>query len=124
MLILKDEIYTYRNIESLFIMTLSSYLFFRIHYIGMCLLPYSWIVSPYVLLLHLIVMFSWNINDNKCIISQLEYSIFGITFMGNTNPSFIVPLKHRHILYINFIFGVIYYSLKIYEYACGAIVHL
>ena len=91
-------------------MSYVSHIFFKLHFIGMHLVPISWIITPYAIPLYLIIILSWFINNNNCIITQLEYLLFGSTFMGN-NKNFQVPQKHRFILYINFILGIIYYLI-------------
>lgn len=81
---------------------------FKFHYFGMIIIPFSWIFSKYILLLHFIILTSWKINDNKCIISQIEYYYTGRTFMGKGKKYF-VPKIHRYILYGNFMVGNSYY---------------
>ena len=54
-------------------------------------------------------MISWKLNNNKCLITQIEYYLFGETFMGR-GKQFHVPFIHRSILYLNMLLGIIYYS--------------
>ena len=63
-----------------------------------------WIFSNYFLFLYLFIILSWKLNNNKCFVSQIEYHLFGETFMGKGKKYF-VPRKHRYILYTNLIIG-------------------
>jgi len=85
-------------------------LVFLLHKIGMYFIPFLWILSIYALLLHTLVILSWYFNNNKCLITQLEYYYFNETFLGN-GRKFNVPKYHRVILYLNYIIGL-YYHLK------------
>lgn len=75
-------------------------LLFKIHKFGMYIIPFMWIYDLKFLFLYAIIILSWKIRSNKCLISEIEYSIFGSTFMGN-GPKYYVPYKHRKVLYIN-----------------------
>lgn len=81
---------------------------FLLHKIGMYLIPFLWILIKYILLLHLLVILSWYFNNNKCLITQIEYYYFHETFLGK-GKKFNVPIYHRIILYFNFLIGCIYY---------------
>jgi len=83
---------------------------FLFHKIGMYLIPFLWICTKYILPLHLIVILSWYFNNNKCLITQIEYYYFNETFLGK-GKKFNVPIYHRLILYFNFLIGL-YYNLK------------
>ena len=85
-------------------------IYFNLHYIGTIIVPFLWIVSPYFLILHFIILSSWYVNNNKCIISQLEYNYTGRTFIGY-GKKYYVPRIHRYILYGNFIVGNFYYFI-------------
>ena len=89
-------------------MTILKNIFFKAHYIGMLITPYLWILFPNIIWIYPIIILSWKINDNKCILSQLEEKLFGEIFLGPGKKNF-VPLKHRIILYINFLIGFIFY---------------
>jgi hypothetical protein len=91
------------------------YIFFNIHKIGIILTNIGWLYSPYVLLLHIMVIISWKLNSNRCLISQLEYYLFNSTFMGN---NFYVPRKQRIFLYCNFLLGCIYNYFLTYFFFC------
>ena len=82
------------------------YLLFKIHLISIFLSLIGWIFEPRLLYLYPIVILSWKVNNNKCIISQLEYYFFKETFIGN-GPYYYVPKIHRYIFYINFFIGLI-----------------
>ena len=82
--------------------------FFTFHKYGIIITNLAWIFSPYVLIFYLLVILSWKINSNKCLISQIEYYLFGRTFMGE-GRKYYVPKRHRYVLYINFVLGIFYY---------------
>ena len=84
-------------------------LWFTIHECGMYSIPYFWLLSKNFLYIYLIIIFSWILNNNRCLITQIEYYIFGETFLGR-DKRFHVPLLHRYVLYVNIIIGIIYYS--------------
>jgi len=63
------------------------------------------------LFLYWVIIMSWKLNHNKCIISEIEYHIFGQTFMGR-GRQYYVPQMYRLILYLNFFVGALYYFLK------------
>jgi len=94
-------------------MSYITYIFFKIHHLGIYLVPFSWIITPKALILQFTVILSWFLNNNKCIISELEYLLFRRTFMGE-GRKYYVPTKHRYILYINFIIGLFYYLICLY----------
>ena len=81
-------------------------LFFISHYTGIIFTNIGWIYYPKVLLVHPIVILSWKLNNNNCIISQLEYYLFKRTFLGN-GEKYHVPKYARYIFYLNFITGLI-----------------
>ena len=82
-------------------------IWFTAHTIGMFIIPFIWIIIPEVVLLYLAVILSWKLNNNKCILSELEFYFFNETFLGKGKKCF-VPRKHRNILYINTILGTMY----------------
>ena len=83
-------------------------IFFKAHYIGMYVTPYLWILYPPIIWFYLIIILSWKLNNNKCLISEFEYYLFGEIFLGPRKKN-VVPLKHRIILYINFLIGLLFY---------------
>jgi len=76
---------------------------FSLHKAGIHIIPFLWIINYKFIYIYFIIITSWLLNNNKCLISQLEYYIWGETFMGK---SYQVPLKHRIILYLNFIISI------------------
>ena len=83
---------------------------FNIHKIGMYIIPFIWIINPNVVLLYLGVILSWYVNENKCILSEIEFYLFNETFLGKGKNCY-VPRKHRNILYVNTILGTLYLLL-------------
>ena len=80
------------------------------HKIGMYIIPFIWIMKPEVVLLYLGVILSWYLNQNKCILSEIEFYLFNETFLGKGKKCY-VPRKHRNILYVNTILGTLYLLL-------------
>ena len=77
-------------------------IWFKTHLFGMYITPYMWVYRPNILVwFYLLIILSWKLNNNRCLISQLEYYIFNETFQGKGKKYF-VPCFHRYILYINF----------------------
>ena len=68
-------------------------IWFSTHTLNVYLLPYLWIYSKYFLYFYFFIIFSWKLNDNKCFISELEYKLFGETFMGKKIISKVVICK-------------------------------
>jgi len=90
-------------------------IYFMLHFIGIVLTNFSWLLTPLIIPIHLIVILSWFINNNRCIISQLEYKYFGRTFMGE-GKSYYVPKRQRYLLYINFIMGIMFHRIYFLRY--------
>ncbi len=87
-------------------------IWFKSHQLSMYFSPYLWIYYPdRMISLYSIILLSWNFNNNKCIITQFEYYLFGSTFLGQ-GKKFLVPFRHRVILYINFLFALIYQRMN------------
>ena len=82
---------------------------FLIHRVGMYITPFLWIVTKYILPFYLVVILSWYFNNNKCLITQIEYYYFNETFLGK-GKKFYVPKIHRLILYFNFLIGLYYHT--------------
>lgn len=82
-------------------------IWFNLHTIGMYITPFLWPFFPKIIWIYLIVILSWHLNNNKCIISEIEYHMFGETFLGKGKKYF-VPKNHRYILYTNFALNVCY----------------
>ena len=67
-----------------------------------------------ILILQCIVIISWIINQNRCILTQLEDYYFGTTLIEvfyhyNPNNRYLVPKFHRYILYTSFTIGIFYH---------------
>ena len=72
-----------------------------------------------VLLLQFIVILSWKLNNNQCLLTQLEDKLFNETiidiyfsFQQKYKPktrNFIVPILQRRILYVIFIISCLNY---------------
>ena len=77
-------------------------IWFKSHLIGMYITPYIWLIYPNIIWVYPFIILSWYLNNNKCIITQIEYSLFGETFLGK-GKKFFVPFHHRIILYLNFL---------------------
>ena len=88
---------------------------FLLHRIGMYITPFLWIVTKYILPFYLMVILSWYFNNNKCLITQIEYYYFNETFLGK-GKKFYVPKIHRLILHLNFLIGLYYHSKKLISY--------
>lgn len=83
-------------------------IFLKTHYIGILITPYLWIIFPRVIWLYSIIIISWKMNNNNCLISQLEQKFFGENFLGPGKKNY-VPLKNRIILYVNFLMCIYFY---------------
>ena len=82
-------------------------IWFTLHYIGMYFIPFAWVYFPKIYWLYLIIILSCYFNHNKCIITEIEYYLFNETFLNKKNV-YIVPKKHRYILYFNFIINLLF----------------
>ena len=91
-----------------------AYLFFLSHYFLIIISNLAWIRYPEVLFIHPIIILSWKLNNNKCAISQLEYRMFGQTFLGN-GEKYHIPKLARHLFYINFVTGMIVQNKYFYK---------
>ena len=88
-------------------------IWFFIDKLGIYITPFMWIFSYKFLYIYLFVILSWYLNNNKCLISQLEYYIWGETFMGN--DKYYVPKSNRYLLYLNFIIAIYSYKNIIFD---------
>ena len=86
-------------------------LFFFLHKIGILIVTFGWVFNKKILYIQAPVIISWYLNDNKCIISQLEYYYFKRTFMGN-GPNYYIPRRHRYLLFWNFFAGGCYHFIE------------
>jgi len=87
-----------KNVIKNFIFILHVYLRFYV--------LYGWILHRKVLLYQSIVIMSWYLNNNKCLISQIEKYLFGETFLGTQSVS--VSKLDRQELYILFGIGCLF----------------
>lgn len=85
---------------------------FSSHMFGIIFVNSAWVYNYKLLFLHLIVALSWYLNNNKCIISQIEYKLFNKTFIGDGEKIY-VPRIHRYLLYLNFVGGVYFHLMNI-----------
>ena len=76
---------------------ISYIIFYTIHYI-LCL----YVVIPFYNNTHItfIVCISWYYNDNFCLLSQIEYHLFGKTFLGSKKVKRVTFLQ-RNIVYMS-----------------------
>ena len=79
---------------------------FNIHWLGMYIVPFLWILNSNMVYFYLIVILSWKLNENKCLLTQIEYYYFNETFLGK-GKKFYVPRKHRYIMYFNFLINIL-----------------
>ena len=75
------------------------------HRMSMYLMPWMWIIfdrlcGVNIENIYFIIIMSWLLNNNRCLVTQLEYYLFGETFMGS-GEIFNVPFRHRCVLYGN-----------------------
>ena len=86
-------------------------IWFRLHKIGIYITPFLWLCIPNMYLLYFVIILSWKLNNNKCLITQVEYYLFNETFLGK-GKKFHVPTLHRYILYGNLILSLLFgYSM-------------
>jgi len=76
---------------------------FTIHNYSRYYILYGWAIHRNVLKLQLVLMLSWYLNNNKCLVCQIEKYFFGETFLENN--SVYVDRFHREELYSSFIIG-------------------
>ena len=78
-------------------MKLLKYIFFSTFFLFF-LVIFGWIFDLYLLILQPFVILSWYLNNNKCILSEIEYKIFKSTIISNEKK--ILYQKSTDILYI------------------------
>ena len=82
------------------------YIFFFAHFLWIISCCFLWVIYPPILLLQLSTIISWKLNNNKCLITQLELYLFNSTLMQliSKKKNLIeikkVPLLNRQILYL------------------------
>ena len=84
--------------------------FFMLHLLYIFSSLFGWVINSYFLLLPIITLSSWYINNNECLITKIEYYLFCETITGE-GPKFRVPYMHRIVQKMSFIIGC-YYCLK------------
>ena len=94
-------------------MSLKNFLF-NLHYYSALICTYGWVLHPYIVYIQSIVLISWILNNNKCILSQFEYYFFYETFRG-VGQRFKVSDYMRYTLYINNLLAILY-KLKFNKY--------
>ena len=82
-------------------------LLFKFHYHSTIFFAFGWVLYPRIVYLHYLVILSWLLNKNKCLLTQLEYYFFKETFMGK-EEKYSVPKQNRSILYANCAVGTLY----------------
>ena len=101
---------------------LLKYLFFLIHTFFILVSIIFCFFYWQVLILQLIAILSWQLNDKKCILTQIEDYLFNesiidyyFKLIGNNNNNytkFIVPKYQRYLVYFLFTISSIYWSVK------------
>ena len=84
------------------------YIFFTFHLLFIYIVLFGWIYNFRILYIQSIIIISWKLNKNQCLLTQIEYKLFNSTILGN-GSKFTVPFKHRIILYTIFIINFYYY---------------
>ena len=82
-------------------------LLFKFHYHSSIFFTFGWVLYPRIVYLHYLVILSWLLNKNKCLLTQLEYYFFKETCMGK-EEKYSVPKNNRYILYANCAVGTLY----------------
>ena len=88
---------TYKVVQSQQPQAKSCYIYFCIHYILTAYVLYPF--SPYNTILAITVYISWILNDNYCILSQLEYKYFKKTCWSNKLRP--VCTKEKYVLFVS-----------------------
>ena len=100
---------------------LLKYLFFLIHIFFILVSIIFCFFYWQVLILQLIAIVSWQLNDKKCILTQIEDYLFNesiidyyFNLIGNNNnyTKFIVPKYQRYSVYFLFTISSIYWFVK------------
>lgn len=99
------------------------YIFFIFHIFGILLSFICLFWYKEILLLNLLTIISWKLNENRCILTQLENYLFDESIIDiyfkflnkkRKESNFIVPVYQRRLLYCSFIFGIFYHLYKNY----------
>lgn len=97
-------------------------IFFTSHIFGIIFTNFFWIIFPEIIILQLLTIISWKLNNNKCIICQIERYLLGNTFIGNNK--IYIKRKYRYILYINFLLTLIFNINKWYLNSKLNVIHV
>ena len=81
-------------------------IFFLLHWLGIVFVNFAWPWLPSLIYVQAIVIISWFLNDNRCLLSRIEYYYFGKTFI-NGSPYGQVPRFYRILLWTQFVFALI-----------------
>jgi hypothetical protein len=101
---------------------LIKYYFFFYHFLFIIITIFGWFFNYKLLFLQLGVILSWKFNNNKCLLTEIEYSLFNTTLIKflycdktkKYNDKMVyVPFIHRLFLYLSFLTGFIFYIIKI-----------
>ena len=106
----------------MYLITISKYIFFLFHITSICL-TFSLIQYWQVLILQLFVIISWKLNNNKCILTQIEYFLFKETIIDfyfkyiinkrRKYINYVVPKSQRYLLYLCFCYGSLYHIIQL-----------
>ena len=92
------------------------YIFFWFHMLSICSSFIIVFLYWQILLIQAFVILSWYLNDNKCILTQIEYLLFQETiitfFLKKQTSNFRVSQKKRNLFYLLFFLGCIYHYYK------------
>ena len=90
---------------------------FKLHYCSTYFVTFGWILYPPLVYIQYVVILSWYLNQNKCMLTELEYNFFNESCMGK-EKKYIVPTYNRNILYINCILATIYNNIFYSIFLC------
>ena len=104
------------NTNFLLLLMVLKYIFFSIHTSLILVCFFDIYFYPQITFLQFLSILSWYINNNNCILTQLEYYFFNETLIDFYNRlrgrevthSFYVPKYHRYIIYSFFLIRLIY----------------
>lgn len=108
-------------------MNLIKNIFFLLHIFGILICIFLFLVYWQVLILQAITIISWKLNNNKCLLTEMEDYLFGETVIDiyfkffNINISvqkhnsrlrrFVVPEYQRYLVYCIFLIGIFYHII-------------
>ena len=98
------------------------YIFYFLHLLFIFISFFFCFFYWQVLILHLLTILSWYINNNECIITRLEDKLFNETIIDiynkcknnykKNNRRFVVPYNQRYPLYLLFTLNLLYLFYK------------